>query len=355
LRKQFVSKAADSMTQMFEGFSSSADQSQEHLDRLSRMGAAAFDNLRKHGYSVVEALDAMKPAIDAAIEAAKKSGKALTGPMKALADFQRKVEKNRATVDAATAMGDVIAGARAAGSFDQKSAQDAADEIKQLMKDKQKEGFTTSQALALIAPALYQIQQAAAAGQITIDAETQALIDQAQAGGMFDGLVDPMAQLVEIQQAMLELWIEIAKVLGAAVPAAAAKAAAAIGNIPAPPTGTPPPPGGADTGQDAGDGRRNPQRHATGGVARYTGWHILEQGERVLTPAQTRQWDHRGYGYEQGGVAGGGGGVAIHVGGIAIHGSADPKATAEAVAKELERRTAPRLRSAVRRAAAGRS
>jgi hypothetical protein len=63
-----------------------------------------------------------------------------------------------------------------------------------------------------------RIRDAARDGKIAIDEETQALIAQAETGGHFEGLKDPMQELVETQKMMLELWAAIAQMQGVTLP-----------------------------------------------------------------------------------------------------------------------------------------
>jgi hypothetical protein len=114
-----------------------------------------------------------------------------------------------------------------------------------------------------LAPQLGQIIDASKKYGFAIDANTQALIDQATAAGVAFP-TDPMEQMVELLRS-------IAEVLGAEIPAAAKKAATAINaipdpNVPAgipagpdslaygPPPGTPGYAGGSDGFQNYGSG-----------------------------------------------------------------------------------------------------
>lgn len=333
MRRAFLDKAVSSLPDLFKNFASQADTSQAALDRLSRLGAANFAALRAAGLSVVDAMKQMAPALEAAAAAARATGNVLTGPMAGLADFARKVAKNEDLVNAVSALNDQIAAMRALGMLTQDMANDVMGQMAEQMAQLTAAGFTTSQSLALMAPALYQLAQAQAAGTVQIDAATQALIDQAQAAGLFEGMKDPMAQLVELQQAMLSLWIEIAKVLGAQVPAAAAAAARAIGNIPATPGTTP----GGGAPREPGDRGRPADVYAAAGYSNPS------------LPRDMTIRAHRGESVviQPAGIAKSGGGVSINLGGI--HGVAGtPEAIGRAVTEAIERGAVPRLRTALR-------
>jgi hypothetical protein len=360
MRRAFVDKAVSSMPALFENFANQADHSQSALDRLARLGVANFAALRAAGLSVVDAMAQMAPTLRAAQEAARATGTKLTGPLAELAGFQARIERNRGTVDAVSALNDQLAALRATGSLSQGLADDIAAQAQEQMAQLTAEGFTASQALMLMAPALYQLAQAEAAGTIKVDAATQALIDQAAATGAFAGMSDPMAELVELQKAMLELWIEIAKVLGAAVPAAAQRAAAAIGNIPAPP----PVPGGP-TAPPGENGPKNPRReYAHGGPVTETGMALVHKGEYVVPKHRMKNFfdrqkeladeqdvpqKHRMKNFfkrQKELKKGQDNSITINLSGVA----GTPEAIARAVTEAIERGTVPRLRTAIREA-----
>jgi hypothetical protein len=175
-------------------------------------------------------------------------------------------------------------------------------------------GFSSNQALALLAPTLLQIQKAAAEGRITIDASTQALIDQANAGGLLDNIKDPMAEMVEIQKLMLEATAALVKAFGADLPASVQKYIAAINQIP----GIPAIPA-AVTGGPAEDGGGGPPQLAGGGYVHSSGLAYLHAGETVEPAGDVTGGPAPGTGpvpFDEGGGGGHGGGGGV-VGGPA--------------------------------------
>jgi hypothetical protein len=203
---------------LFRHAASSADLTQERMDRLGILGAAMFQDLKRQGLSTVEAMKQMGPALDEALKAAEKSGLTLGGTLGMLADFQQKVGANEGLVSAAEGLSSVMEALRATGSLTQDTFNALQGELGAVFADLTAKGFTADQALALLAPTLLQIRDAAKEGKIAVDEQTAALIRQAEAGGHFDGVKDPMKEMVELQKMMLELWAAIAQMQGVTLP-----------------------------------------------------------------------------------------------------------------------------------------
>jgi hypothetical protein len=356
VRRGFIDRGSTGVEAMFKNIANGADASAERMARLSRMGAAAFNLLRKEGLSTVEAMEQLGPTIEAAIEAAKKSGKPLSGPLKMLADFKNKVDKNRDTVNAVDGLNDYISMLRATGSITEDAIGDVTGELADLQKQLEKAGFTPSQQLKLMAPLLYQLAQAEKESGIQVDETTQKLIDQAEAAGLFNGMTDPMQTLVEIQQQMLVVTAALAQAFGATLPASVQQYIDKLNQIPT----VPAPPGTNGVGpmpQPSG-GPKAPE-FAEGGVMAHTGWAKLHgtpsRPEFVLTSDQmSKVLQGRGGGVT--GYAGGGGRSApIHVDARGASNPREVEASARrGVRVALERGTDTGINRAVRRAVGGR-
>jgi hypothetical protein len=194
------------------------EQMKQRMGRLGIIGTAMFQALKKEGKSTVEAMREMGPAIDQAIAAAQAHGIEIGGTLGMLADFRQKVGANEDLVSAAEGLGSVMDALRATGSLTQETFNALQGELGTVFADLTAKGFTADQALALLAPTLLQIRDAAKEGKIAVDEQTAALIRQAEAGGHFDGVKDPMKEMVELQKMMLELWAAIAQMQGVTLP-----------------------------------------------------------------------------------------------------------------------------------------
>lgn len=196
------------------------DLTQDRFNNVGLFGAVMFQQLREEGMSTVEAFKAMTPALEQAAKVAEEQGLTLEGTFGALAEFADRVGQNQGLVDAVEGMGSVIDALAATGNLNQDSANSAMAELTALMGEMETAGFSAEQRVALAAQALFDLQQAAKDGRISVDAETQALIDLAEASGAFEGLDDPMAEIVEALEMMNLAVAELVKAIGGDLPAA---------------------------------------------------------------------------------------------------------------------------------------
>ncbi len=199
---------------MFGYLAGKTDVSTERLERLGRFGMDMLKRLRAEGMSTVEAFKLMGPALDKALEAWKKSGKEMSGAFAEVLAFRQKVLDNEGTVNAAEGFNDIVKGM----PLNKDSIVDVQAELKAMYDDLIGKGFTANEALGLLAPTLLRIRDALRDGKITADEFTTGLVTGAEAGGHFEGLKDPMKELVEVQKMMLELWAAIAKMQGVTLP-----------------------------------------------------------------------------------------------------------------------------------------
>lgn len=232
-RMDKLQEAVGGTASMFMNLANTAGVSQERMERVGRLGAATFAALKAEGLSTVDAIEAMGPAFDAALEAVAKTGLELPAAMAEFAQFRQLVLDNKELVAAAEGIGQVVTGLLATGNLTQQTMADVSAEVGDIFGQLQEEGFNANQALAALAPSLFAIQQAAKDGKIAVDEETQALIDQAEAAGLFENMSDPMQEMVEIQKLMLETTAALAKVFGAVLPAEVQKYIDKLNQVPA--------------------------------------------------------------------------------------------------------------------------
>jgi hypothetical protein len=187
----------------------------------------------------------------------------------------------RDAAEAAQGLADTLVGLAAAGYMDQSLFADFGATASAMFNQAVAGGASTKEALQAIAPTLAQMKAASEQYGFTLDANTQSLIDQAEANGIVFK-TDPMLL-------MLEVLKEIAKVLGADIPNAANTAGNAIKNIPRPSANTGDPNIPPDENQNYGGGRReDPNTYAEG----TRGWRnfgrgtpaILHNTEAVIRP-----------------------------------------------------------------------
>lgn len=215
LKMDQLTAGVGGLAAMFAHLGNQTNVSGERLERFGRFGQAMFNQLRAEGLSTVEAFNAMGPALDKAIEAIERNGGKITGAFASLIDFRNKVKANEGLVGGVEGFNSLVS----AMPLNKDSIVDVQAELKTLFDELITKGFTADQALSLLAPTLLEIRDAAREGRIQIDAGTDAMITQAEQGGHFENLKDPMDELVEVQKMMLELWAAIAHMQGVTLPA----------------------------------------------------------------------------------------------------------------------------------------
>lgn len=215
LKMEQLTAGVGGLAAMFAHLGNQTNVSGERLERFGRFGQAMFNQLRAEGLSTVEAFNAMGPALDKAIEAIERNGGKITGAFASLIDFRNKVKANEGLVGGVEGFNSLVS----AMPLNKDSIVDVQAELKTLFDELITKGFTADQALSLLAPTLLEIRDAAREGRIQIDAGTDAMITQAEQGGHFENLKDPMDELVEVQKMMLELWAAIAHMQGVTLPA----------------------------------------------------------------------------------------------------------------------------------------
>lgn len=189
--------------------------------------AATFNLLRASGMTASQALDAIRPAL----EAMRKKLDAFKGTKaEDLLKVFDIIDKNKAVLDFIDGLG-VMANALAGfGMLTQDLATrisgdlgGAIDQLTGQFAQNMPAEQAYLQALALNAQALYNLQQAAQKSGVSLDEHTQKMIDDAQNAGLFEGLEDPMKKSIELQGAMVTAMGELVKLMGGQLPAAVQK------------------------------------------------------------------------------------------------------------------------------------
>lgn len=273
-RTDTLNKGASAVQNLFGYMIKSTDQSAEHMQRLGLIGMAVFDSMRKSGMSMVDALNAMGPALDKAIghssadltklhgqydaltqqidalikkqkeqglsaaEAAQleqlkgtrwaigkdieKGDSSQFGPLAGLAHFRDLVNQFPELVTAAESLGDALNAVRITGSLTEATFKQFTAEATTMFGELIDKGFTADQAIAIMGPTLLAISKAAQ--QFGLDA-TQML--DAITGGhgkeaadVIAGMQDPMDQLIELTKLQVEVMALLAKAFGVDLPPA---------------------------------------------------------------------------------------------------------------------------------------
>lgn len=274
LRLEIVDAGAEGVNQVIDAMFVDGKLSEEFTSAANAADyvAASFGMLREAGYSTAAALAKLKPSLELMSKDAKKFAGSAAEPLLQMARFAEKNEKLLQFMDGIAAMAEGLA---AMGLLTQDLLNKIAGDLSASIKKMEDAGLSHAQALAMSAEDLYKLKQAAEKSGLTLDDHTQKLIDDAAAAGLFEGLADPLEQLVEIEKMMLVAMTALVGVMGGQLPAAVQKmvdaflaaanrAGAVDGGGEAPSGGG----GGGEGGGGGGLGRRGfqhggylPERH----------------------------------------------------------------------------------------------
>lgn len=235
LLERTLKAGASGLADVFTWMGGQAEMTTDRLNRMGTVGMAMFQAMRAQGMSTLEALRLMGPAIQAALKAAEESGTALTGPFAALADFYRKVEDNKGLVSAIDGLAAAMEALALTGQLNADTFAAMQAEAQSMFDQLIAQGFTAEQALAVMAPLLFAISEAAERYGFALDEATRAQIDQAKSMGLFENMKSPMETLVELQGEMLKVVAALAQYFGAVLPDSVQKYIDKLNKVPQPP------------------------------------------------------------------------------------------------------------------------
>ncbi len=232
LTQRVVSDGINGLGAVFQWMGTQTDLTAERMDHMGVVGMAMFQSLRDQGLTMVEAMEAMGPALDAALEAATEQGVELTGQFAELAAFRERVLDNAPLVSAAEGMAAVLNALAIQGSLTQETFDGMQQEAGAMFDELIAKGFTSNQSLAMMAPFLKAADEAAARYGLQLDETTRALFDQSDAAGHLDALKTPQEEMIEVQQLMLQTVAALTAAFGGTLPAAVQEYIDALNEIP---------------------------------------------------------------------------------------------------------------------------
>lgn len=202
------------------------------MERMGSYAMGLFGSLRKQGMGFVEAVREMQPALDAITAKAAETGQPATGGAADLVNFSNIIQANQELVGATEGVAAVISGLRVSGSLTAETFKSLQVDVGGYIKDLEATGLTATQALAVAAPSLYQLKKASEDLGLQLDEQTKSQIAAAEAAGLFEGLEDPIDQMVAAMNVMVEVMSAIAQKFGATLPDAVQKYIASLNQIP---------------------------------------------------------------------------------------------------------------------------
>lgn len=179
---------------------------QAGFDRASQHTMSLFAALKAEGASTMEALSQMGDSMTALREAAEKGGYTVPAGIRELMDLQTKLSANQGLVDAVSATKTMM---EALGDTGRMTAEDmgafGADLLKQFT-DLQSAGLTEKQTLEALGPSLSKLLWYSQQYGFALDAQTQALVDQAKAtGALTEVAIPPQERMVSCLEQLVEL------------------------------------------------------------------------------------------------------------------------------------------------------
>lgn len=245
MQRNFTKAGGEAWVSYTQEALKATDITEDRLQRLARMGVGAFAAMRRAGFGFLESIRVMNDGLLALQRRADELGLDLGEAFKRLSATAEWAETHAGAIQMAEDLAKWIDALRAMGMVTADVLKDLANEAFELFKQLggDIDDLTTEasrRALVVLAPTLFRIREEARRLGLTLDETTQKLIDAADAGGLFDGLKDPMDALNEALRAMVVLLAELVQHFGVKLPAAVQEYINKLNSIP----GVPGPPGG---------------------------------------------------------------------------------------------------------------
>lgn len=173
-------QAVEGVTALFENM---GEVGQAEFDDLGIIARATFDALAEE-VGLLEAMEAMAPAIDKLVEAHKNLGLELSEDNAKLVRMRNLFSRNEEAIASIDGLKNAMQGLAEAGHLNEKTYSAFQRQIARTNDDLIAGGFSAAEALELQAPVLQEIINHHLATGDAIDRETQAMIEQADQLGL---------------------------------------------------------------------------------------------------------------------------------------------------------------------------
>ncbi len=187
---------------------------EEAVARFERLTLAAFNSAVKAGQPYLDALDSIGPALDKISEKNKEMGRTGSAALTELLKFREVASANKSLVESAGALNEVMLALSNIGGLNVETMSDLQAQGVDTFEQLKAAGFTEAQALQQMKTFLEQVRDAHEALALPIDANTQAMIDQAEATGVLG------QKQLSTNDVMMQGFSAIIKALGGEIPAA---------------------------------------------------------------------------------------------------------------------------------------
>lgn len=148
-----------------------------------------FDDLKSRGIEVAEITDYINEQMNAGLEGYKKYltgdfSDATIGVFEDMLDYEKKVAKNQSLIDGIEGITDALVGMSNASRLNEDEFDQFEEAASDGFKKLKKQGFTTKEALVEMAPMLSRLKFLHEEYGLTLDKNTQKMLDQADANGV---------------------------------------------------------------------------------------------------------------------------------------------------------------------------
>lgn len=190
-------KAADAIGPLSD-FLSQGAKTQDEFNSQVGITLGLFANMLKSGMSITEVLGAMGDSFDQLIATQEASGFAGDKTFEALKQFRTLIKDNEELVKSVEGFNKVLEITASLGPLTQKQLEDFGKSATAQFDKLIDAGFSSAQALTMLAPSLLTLKENAEKYGLELDANTQKLIDQAEKAGVFDEMADPLDTIADI-------------------------------------------------------------------------------------------------------------------------------------------------------------
>src|SRR4029077_1255557 len=228
----FVAKNASLAASGFNKIAANLDAIPGIINRIGPVAEATFGALLDGGKSVIEALQEMGPGFEAVKKALKDSGQEATGFLAQVLGWQNIVENNKGVFDALSGTLDVLKGLNNAGALTNEAFAQLAATIDDAFNKLTSQGVSSADAIKLMQPQLQELWELEKDFGYSVDAATQALIDQAVASGeVGEKHRSIQEQMLDLQKQELAVLEAIGKAFGVTIPNDIAKTGTAFDKL----------------------------------------------------------------------------------------------------------------------------
>lgn len=208
----------DFRPEIVEQVAEAVKRAQTEFNRMGAVATAVFAGILADTGDIVQAMNAIAPALDILIQAQKDLGLEADGAFGVLLKFRDTITANQDVANSLSGIVNVLHGLSDAGILTQDLFNDMGGSLSDLFKTLEDRGVEAPQILMLMQPSLQALYEAQKKFGFATDEATQKLIDM----GVENGIVGDHMQSINRQ--ILDVLLAIADALGAKLPEAYQKA-----------------------------------------------------------------------------------------------------------------------------------